>query len=207
MRSFNLSTRVVGFAIVMLSLMAGGCVRIAHPVLKDDQVTTDDALLGKWVSDDGKVHGEMKAGAAGKGENHEYKLSYTNQQGETGNFLVRLGKIGDKTVAEVTADALPPTANDEARSLTMPLYTLFVIEVTSPKVSLRAIDIEWLKKYTRAHPDELDTIGPREDLIVNASTEAFQAFCIRHFKDDGMLSEANVFVRPGDATTQPAIRK
>ena len=40
---------------LILCLLATGCVRTTHPVLKDEQVVSNDALLGKWVSDDGKV--------------------------------------------------------------------------------------------------------------------------------------------------------
>lgn len=181
---------------LLMCLMATGCVRTAQPVLKDEQVTTNDALLGKWVSEDGKVSGELKQGT----ENGQYKLSYTNEDGKTGNFIVRFGKIGETTVAEIRADAFPNGTNGEAASLELPLYTMVVIDKTTPKVVLSAIDVDWFKKYTQANPDELDVTSlAGQELIVNGSTDAFQAFFQKHFKDAGMLVPGKTFVHPGDA--------
>jgi len=200
MRSSSLVKQLVGLSLLVLCLMAGGCVRTDHPILKDEQVKANDALVGKWVSDDGKVRGEVKAG-----ENNQYKLSYTNEEGKTGNFIVRFGKIGELNVAEVRADVFPTGTNDEGTSLVMPLYTMFVIDETPPKVTLTAIDVDWFKKYTQANPQELNVTGMGPDYsIVNASTEEFQAFFLKHFKDKDMLSEPKTFVRPGDPTTRPA---
>jgi hypothetical protein len=193
-----IAKRAVLFGLMVISLLAGGCVRSTHPVLKDEQVNSNDALLGKWVSKDGKVSAELRPG-----DNNKYKLSYTNGDGKTGNFLVRFGKIGDVQVAEMSADAFTPDTGDEYKSLLMPLYSMVVIQKTSPDLELTAISVDWLKKYVQAHPDELDVTNP-DELIVTASTDDFQAFFTRHLKDAGMLGETSVFVHPGDPMTRPA---
>jgi hypothetical protein len=188
--------------LVLVSFLAGGCVRSANPVLKDDQVVSNDGLLGKWVSPDGKVSAELKAG-----DNNQYKLTYTNEKGETSPFLVRFGKLGDTMVAEVKADAFTSQSNGEYKSLLMPLYMMVVVEKTSPQLVLSSVSADWLKKYVQANPDELDVthVGD-QDLIVNSSTEEFQAFVLRHIKDHGMLSDDSIFVHPGDPSTQPTAK-
>jgi hypothetical protein len=196
MRVLKFSNRSMFFALLMVSVLAGGCVRSTHPILKDEQVTANDALLGKWVAKDGKVSAELRPG-----EDNKYKLSYTNEDGKTGNFIVRFGKIGDVQVAEISADAFTPQSSGEYKSLLIPMYMMVVIQKTTPRLELSAMSTDWLKKYAQGHPDELD-VNP-DDLIVNASTDDFQIFFMKHLNDAGMLGEAGVFVHPGDPTTRP----
>jgi hypothetical protein len=193
-----MAKRTVLLGLLVVSLLAGGCVRMAHPVLKDDQVTTNDALLGKWVSKDGKVSAELRPG-----EDNKYKLAYTNEDGKTGNFIVRLGKIGDTSVAEFSADAFTPGMSDEYKSLLMPLYMMVVIDRTQPELVLRGLSVDWYKKYAQAHPDELE-VNNIDDLILQANTDDFQTFFTKRLKDNAMLGDPAVFVHPGDPTTQPA---
>jgi hypothetical protein len=203
MTLFNSMKRLIALlAVVVISITAGGCVRNANAILKDDQVVANDALVGKWISKDGKATAELKPG-----ENNQYKLQYTNEDGKSGAFLVRFGKVGDNMVAEVKADvSFAAGSNGEYQSLLLPLYTMIVISKSSPQqLELTAVSVDWLKKYTQDHPDELDvaSIGG-QDLIVNSSTEDYQRFVLRHWNDKDMLGEPSLFVHPGDPTTKPA---
>jgi len=195
-----LAKRAVLFGLMVMGLLSGGCVRTMNPILKDDQVISNDALIGKWVAKDGKVTGDLRAG-----DDNKYKLTYSNEQGKVSNLLVRFGKIGDVSVAEISPDSPPIPANtgEEYTSLLAPMYTLVVIDSTQPQLQLTAISTDWLKKYVQAHPDDLSVNNPN-DLIVQASTQDFQRFFLKHYKDDGMLGEPAIFVHPGDPTTQPA---
>jgi hypothetical protein len=185
--------RVALFALLFLSLFASGCVRTTHPILTEDQVISNNALLGKWVSTDGKTSAELSAGDEGK-----YKLIYTNEQGKSGHFLLRFGKIGDLAVAEISPDAFSADVSEEYKGLLMPLYMMLVIEKTQPQLLVASPSADWLKKYVTAHPDDLD-VNNVEDLIVQASTEDFQAFFLKHYKDAGMLGDPASFVRPAPA--------
>jgi hypothetical protein len=184
--------RAVLLSLLVISLMAGGCVRLSHPVLRDDQVTSNDPLLGKWVSKDGKVSAELHPGDANK-----YKLTYTNEDGKTSNLVVRFGKIGDASVAEISADAFTESQGGEFKSLLMPLYMIVVIDKTTPELVMRGPSIDWYKKYAQAHPDEL-AVNNLDDMILQANTDDFQAFFIKHLKDDGMLGDPATFVHPDE---------
>jgi len=102
------------------------------------------------------------------------KLTYTNEDGKTGSFIARFGKIGEVSVAEISADAFTDSMSGEYKSLLMPLYMMIVIQKTQPQLELTAPSIDWLKKYMQAHPDELE-VNNTDDLIIQASTEDFQA--------------------------------
>jgi uncharacterized protein YcfL len=186
--------------------MAGGCVRSIQPILKDDQVITNDQLLGNWVSSDGKTSGVVTATDDHKG----YKLLYTDEKDKQANLLIRLGKIGDMTIAESSIDDPAPDASDVYKMHLMPLHSFMVVkQVTSQQLILKLMDSDWLSKYVKAHPDELATVRVDDnDVLISATTDDFQAFLLRHAKDDGVFGSDGVFVRPGDptsrATTAPA---
>jgi hypothetical protein len=203
MTALNSMKRLIALlAVLVVSITAGGCVRNAHAILKDDQVVANDAVVGKWVSKDGKVTAELKPG-----ENNQYKLLYTNEEGKSGAFLVRFGKVGDNMVAELRADeSFAEGANDEYRSLLLPLYTMIVINKSSPdRLEVTAISSDWLKKYTKDHADEIDVVNVGgQDLIVNSSTEDYQRFVLRHWTDKDMFGDPSLFVHRGDPTTKPA---
>jgi hypothetical protein len=195
-----LKPMIVMLALLVVSITAGGCVRNTNPILKDDQVTANDALLGKWVSKDGKNFAELTAG-----ENNRYKLAYINEDHKTGAFVVRFGKIGDNLVAELKADAIGHDLSGEYQSLLLPLYTMAVISKSSPQqLELTGMSVDWLKKNNQDHPDELEVLSiGGQDMIVNSSTEEFQKFLLRHWNDKQMLGEPTVWVHPGDPTTRP----
>jgi hypothetical protein len=66
------------------------------------------------------------------------------------------------------------------------------------------MDPDWLQKYVDAHPAELATYRPDKDtLLITAKTEDFQAFLLRHERDDGAFGDDVAFTRPGDPTTVP----
>ena len=190
--------------IALLVGMAGGCVRSMQPILKDEQVFTNDKWLGDWVSSDGKTSGVVTAADDQK----RYKLLYTDEQGKQANLLVRLGKIGDMTIAESTIDDPAPDASDVYKLHLLPLHSFMLVkDSTQQRLVLRLMDSNWLSKYVDAHPTELATLKvTHEDFVVTASTDDFQAFLIRHAKDDGAYGEDGIFVRPGDPTTAPAMK-
>jgi len=195
---------VAGQLAVLLLCLGSGCVRSIQPILKDSQVTTDDRLLGNWVTSDGKKSGVVTSADDHKG----YKVVYTDQDGKEAPLTVQLGKIGDMTVAECTVDPAPLHDLSDIYTLhLLPLYSFAVVEEMAPRLVLNSMDSDWLKKYIDAHPSELAIISPPGNdslLVISATTDDFQKFLLRHAKDDGFFGSDTTFVRPGDPTTRPS---
>jgi hypothetical protein len=190
----------VMYCVALLLCMAGGCVRSIQPILKDEQVFTDDHFLGSWVSSDGKTSGEVTA----TDDHKKYNLLYTDEHGKQAKLLVRLGKIGDMTIAESTTDDPAPDASDVYKMHLLPLHCFMVVKsATQARLVLKAMDSDWFSKYMKAHTTELAVTGDKDAFLVTASTDDFQAFLIRHAKDDGAYGDDGIFVRPGDPTTRP----
>jgi hypothetical protein len=78
------------------------------------------------------------------------------------------------------------------------LYSFLVVDQTTPQLAVCPMSVDWLKKYIDAHPGELAVASEKpDDFLVTASTEDFQAFFLRHYKDPGAMDDKTTFVHPG----------
>ena len=177
---------------VLTLLLISGCVRSVAPILTDTQVINDNSVLGRWNStDDAKESIEVLAGV-----DSAYKVLYHDKQDKTGNFVVRLGKVGDLVLAEIAPDEPANKDSDVYRAHLLPLYSFFWVVQTTPELKLRTISSDWLKKYVAAHPGELKTVGKPDDLVLGSTTEELQAFILKHSKDEGAWGDELKLVRP-----------
>ncbi|HVT88399.1 MAG TPA: hypothetical protein VHD56_06070 [Tepidisphaeraceae bacterium] len=187
--------------IAAMWLVAAGCVRTIHPILNDDQLIVDKTLAGLWVSENGEETADVKP----PGDDKKYVVVYTDKDGKKANLVVRLGKVGDLLLAEITI--AEPEGSDVYKFHMMPLYSFLVIRETTPRLKFSVMPQEWLEKYLAGHPRELDTVKVDDKIfIVSATTEDFQQFLLRHQKDEGAFGndKPGVMVRPGDPTTRQA---
>ena len=189
---------------VLLSILAGGCVRSIQPVLKDDQLVLDDAVVGTWKPDDEKSLVEIQK----PGDDKSYKVLYTDKDGKKGTFMVRLGRIQNLLVAEVRPDDPAPAASDVYKAHLLPVYSFLVIHQTTPDIRFVLMDPEWLEKYLKDHPDELHLSpageGGRDGWVITSPTSDIQAFLLRHRNDAKAFGEEARLVRQGPATAPAA---
>ena len=177
----------------ILLLFASGCVRTCQPILQDDQVIVDNSVLGQWVTKDSPDKLEVAAGEQEK----TYRLTYTDKDGKKGVFVGRLGKVGDLEIAELAPEDAAANSNDTYKMHWVRLYSFFLIDHTKPDLQFRSMSPDWLQKYLEAHPTELQTAKITNDnTFVTSPTADFQAFVLKHLKDEGAFGEASVLVRP-----------
>ena len=190
-------------AIVLMCSLVGGCVRSFEPVLSDDQVITNNDLLGRWNS----TNNEREYFEITSGDNKTYKAVYHDEKGKTGKFIVRLGEIDDLIVAEVTPDEPGPEVSDTYRAHLVPVYSFFILTEMEPDLVGKAMKADWFKKYIDEHPNELQVARPHGDVIISSPTKDIQKFIIKHMGDADAFEEVT-FVRPDTArpATQPAKR-
>ncbi len=160
----------------------------------------DKALLGKWVSTDGDESLNVQA----SDKDGEYRGDYKDRDGKKSTLLIRLGKVGDLTLAEIRADDPAPDASDVVKYHLLPLYSFFIVRQTKPQIVFTTLGPNWFNSYVDGHPNELQVVKREDAAIVSSPTADFQAFLLRHYKDEGALAKDASFVRPGDATTRPA---
>jgi hypothetical protein len=79
---------------------------------------------------------------------------------------------------------------------------MVVKQMDPHRLVLKLMDPGWMKAYADDHPNELAVSGDKDSMLVTAKTEDFQAFLLRHAKDDAAFGNDAIFVRPGDPTTR-----
>jgi len=77
-------------AAVLLTLSVG-CIRSLHPFYTNKDVIFDSGLVGRWSQEKSKDTWEFS-----KQKEGEYQLVYTDEEGKSGTFVVRLLKIDGK---------------------------------------------------------------------------------------------------------------
>jgi len=188
--------------IVGVVFLVGGCVRSMQPILADDQVLLNNDIVGNWVTDKGD---ETVVVSAPQGDDKVYKVLYTDKDGKKGAFLCRLGKVGDLLLAELHPDEPAPDATPVYKAHVLSVYSFLLLQQTKPNLVVSVMSQDWLDKYLKDHSGELQTIQwDKDNRIVTASTAAFQAFLLKHVKDDKAMGDPSTFVRPGDPATRSA---
>jgi hypothetical protein len=184
----RLACSVIG--VLLLGLV--GCVQSVEPILKDNQVVKDDHLLGRWNSTENeKEYIEVAAG-----DQNTYTAVYHDKDGKTGNFVVRLGKVGGITLAETLPQPPDLQATDVYKGQLLPLYSFFWVTQTDPELKMRVMSSDWLKKYVEDHKDELRISQRKDTVIITASTEEIQAFILKHRDEKEVFGEEGRYVRP-----------
>ena len=184
------------FSAIAIALLVGGCVRTSQPVLQDDQVFVDNSVLGKWVTKDSPDTIDIQAGEQEK----TYRVIYTDKDQKKGVFIGRLGKVGDLQIGELAPEDTAASMNDTYKMHIVRLYSFFLIEQTKPQLQFRSMSAEWLQKYLEAHPMELQVAKVSNDnSFVTSSTAEFQAFLLKHAKDEGAFGDVSVLTRPDPA--------
>jgi hypothetical protein len=195
---------VAALLATVILVLLGGCVRSLGPVLKDDQVVTDNAVVGHWASTSDENQFMEISAAADK----TYSVVYHDKDGKTGNFTLRLGKVGDLTIAEISpAQPDMPDTADVYRAHLQPVYSFYWLTQTKPSLRGRTFKPDWFKQYVAAHPEELKVASAKDDLpLVTAPSDELQAFILRHYKDQDAITDEVTFV-PTTAVPQPATHK
>ena len=184
---------------LLVALFATGCVRSVNPILNDDQVMQNDAVLGRWVSPDGTESVDIKDA----GQDKLYKLRYTGSDGKTADLVGRLGKVKDLTLAEFHVADPAPDASDIYKIHLLPLYSFVIVHEIGRQLIFSPVggSDDWAKKHLAGNQKEIQVI---QGSIVTSPTDDIQAFLLKHVKDDGFLGGKQSWVRPGDPATRPS---
>lgn len=188
------------FLTVCSLILLAGCVRSLHPVLLEDQVVRDESVVGTWVNEDAETI-EVRSDPQSK----VLDVLFTDRNGETGQFKVRLGKLDQIFVAEIAP--AEPKASSTYKAHLAPLFSFMIIEQTSPRLVMTTLNPDWFREYVEAHPEELSLTGTgREEMFIISPTDKLQQFLLKHWSDPKSHSDPITFVRPGDPSTRPAVQ-
>lgn len=181
---------ILAVTILLALNFLGGCVRSFEPVLKTDQLVTDEMVVGKWTAKSGKETVEIGSADEAK----QFKVVFTDSEGKRGEFWGRLGEVKNLKIFEYRPIDPADSVGEFNKVMLIPTYSFLIIRQTAPDIIFTGMSLDWLKKYVAAHPDELRVVRRGDDMIITASTDELQAFLLRHAEDAGAFGEPQTYV-------------
>ncbi|MEX0704094.1 MAG: hypothetical protein WD069_18480 [Planctomycetales bacterium] len=157
--------------LMLASLLLAGCVPSLNPVYTEKDVTFDRALLGRWKQKDSTATWHFT-----KHGDNAYHLSYADEDGRTGRFVVHLTRIGDATFM----DLFPEKTNVETSAFyqfhLIPIHTVYLVETIDAEPKFAAIDFEWLDEHLAANPQAVPFVTFDGRKLITASTDDLRKF-------------------------------
>lgn len=205
-----MTTRVLASLLLLTLIGLPGCIRSLHPIYTEQTLTYDPAFVGVWVDSKEENRLEIASDKAEAGAIQSYRVVNIDKDSKSARLSGHLAKVGDMLVADLTiSDENQLPDSDFAKSHLFPLHTFWIVKRDdADHFSIRAIDADWMKKFAAENPAGIAHYRTNDDIILTAPPEELQKFLIAHAKDQGMLTDAEVFrrVAPAPAASQPASR-
>ncbi len=167
-------------ALVLASLMLGGCVVALAPIGADAERSFDPSLVGTWKPADASETWRCKADGAGA-----YRVTYTDEKGRRAEFDAALFALGGDRWLDLAPRPLPETLNALYADHFVPAHTVARVLHTKPKLALAILDDDWLEKQLAAEPNALAHETVRGHVVITATTKDWQRFLQTHTKTDG----------------------
>jgi hypothetical protein len=192
------------FALVFTACLSG-CVQSLHPFYTEAQLTYDPSLVGTWAPPE---EGERLV-ITGDAENKTYEAVYTDNEKKTGKFEVRLAKVQDQLLLDITPQEMWRDDQAETHAVhLLPVHSFMIVEMkadNSDELILRQMDYDWLKGYLEKNPSAVahETLNG-DRIILTAPTEKVQAFVVEHIKTPDAYEEPQTLKRVKAPATAPA---
>ena len=162
------------WSLIALTLFAG-CVPSLNPVYEEKNLVFDPAILGVWTQPGTKARWEFV-----KLDPKSYRLVYSSEHGQTGQFIARLAEVEGELFLDLYPEDDRIDASGFYKFHLVPIHTIYRVRRTTGSFTLSAIDYQWLDEYLTSHPQEIEsaTFGSRK--MITAATPAVQKFVVAH---------------------------
>ena len=185
--------------LVIAAVGVMGCgIASVSPIVTDADAAYDSRLVGTWVHGNGKDSAAITAGSA-----NTYGVVFTDEDGKTGRFAGRLGRLGPYRVLDLRPEDPIPEASDTYKSLLLLAHAIVVVDSIGDIVAIRLLEPDSLRAYPKARPRSVPhTIIGSSVLLTSSSSEEVRRFLTAFVGRRGALGEREVFRRRLPLTSQ-----
>ena len=176
-------------ALLGLLLTVGGCTMSIEPVVAESDAIADARLVGTWH----EVGGEDRAVVA-RGSGNGYTITFTDD-GETGRFEARLGRLGQRTVLDVLPAPERSEVPPQYREMLVPAHMLVLIDVAADSVGIASIESDSLGAALRSGSVRLTTTRVGDRLVLHGTTAELRAALAPYVARAGTVEQPTIFRR------------
>lgn len=178
------------FSALAPALLLSACVYQVDTAIPEGQSSFDPALIGKWVT-------ESDTATISAGKDGSYRIEYTDDDGLTVRLEARGGKLGQRSILEVT----PVLAGDESGDWPVGKL-LLVVNVTGDRATTQLINVGAMRAAVARDAASFPHIRRGEDVILTAPTAQLNAALRSYLERPGTLDEPatwrRISPRPAD---------
>jgi hypothetical protein len=176
--------------VIAASIVLTACAVSVDAVVTGAAATFDQRLIGNWVdADDADTRVTVTRESP-----TSYRIMFTDD-GKTGKFEGRLGRLGTRTVLDVWPEPADSEIAEQYHGSLIPAHVLFVVEIGADQVTAAALSTDSLRASIKAGRVKLDTIRANRQLILSGSTPALRAALATHIARPGALDKPATFKR------------
>ncbi len=177
-----------------LTLMCG-CIPSVEPYYRQEDVSFDNRLLGRWQEKgkpDAAETWEFEAAAE-----KAYKLTVTDKDGKKGTFNAHLFKLKEYTFLDlIPAECeFAPNQADMVGAAVFPGHLLVRVFQIGPEFHYAFFNFDWLAKYLEKNPKAVAHHAEDKRIILTASTPELQRFVLDRCAEDELFGEPAEMVR------------
>lgn len=167
-----------------LAAFAFGCpARSLFPLFAEKDLMILPNGVGTWVSAKGDTVTVQTA------NDKNYKLTVSNTEGETGQLVGQVGKLGNSWFL----DSYP--AQKEIDHHLIKTHIISKIRLEGDSLRVASLEGDWLKKLSDTGKLQIPHVVRDNEVILTASTEELQQFVLRAADDPGAFPKVNLYAR------------
>lgn len=184
--------RIFASAAIVITLIVAGCVPSLNSWYAKKDVDFDKALLGVWKQRNGDSVWTFSQSKK-HGKDRYDVLVETKEKGglKKARLTGTLAKIGGARYLDLTpaeGGFKDETSLFYAWHL-VPAHTLQKVETSGGTLKIAMMNLEWMKKHLKDHPDALPHVNSDDRPVLTASTAQLQAFLAKHKDDSGFFGK------------------
>jgi hypothetical protein len=165
---------VACWIMIGLTLIAG-CIPSLNPVYTDETLTFEPALIGVWKQPSSKARWDFS-----KLDDTTYRLAYTDDDGQQGQFIGRLAKLDGELFLDLYPEEVKMDGNGFYKFHLVPIHTIYRVKQGDGQLKLSAIDFQWLDEYLTNNPTEIETATFNGRKMITGPTGEIQKFVLAH---------------------------
>jgi hypothetical protein len=167
------------------------CAASVEPVYSKADAIADSAIVGVWRSPGDTIAADstvIERASPSNSADKEYLLTMYSSDGieREDLYLTRIGGL-------VFADVYPTKENDSWNSI--PLHAIFLGRPERDRITIHAIDAQWLQKYSATHPKEIRVETIKSIVFFHDSTARVRSFLANHQNSGLWDADSMVLVR------------
>ena len=166
------------------------CAVSVDAVVSDANATFDQRLIGNWID----VSDTGARAAVTRESPTSYRIMFTDD-GKTGKFEARLGRLGTRMVLDVWPEPADSEIAEPYRGALIPGHLLFVVEIGADQITAATLDTDSLRAAIKAGRLKLDTLLANRQLILTGPTNALRAALPAHLARPGAVEKPATFRR------------